>query len=57
VSGTLIPTMSLRFIERSELDHKTCTTRTVRILQQKFRTPRDQDMWLDVPLVITDSWL
>lgn len=52
MSETMIPTMSLRFVERSqpapELEEG--IARTVRILQQLFHTASGPK-WIDVPSV------
>ena len=58
MSQTLIPTMSLRFVEREEPHFEAMTriggppvVRTVRILQQLHTTPGGQSVWVDVPSV------
>lgn len=58
MSETMIPTMSLRFVERQELHVDAMTqiggpplVRTVRILQQLHTTPGGKAVWVDVPSV------
>ena len=58
MSETLIPTMSLRFVEREEPHFDAMTriggpplVRTVRILQQLHTTPGGKPVWVDVPSV------
>ena len=48
---TLIPTMSLRFVERAiAVSWDENLAQNVRVLQQLFRTPGGADVWKDVPL-------
>ena len=60
MSETLIPTMSLRFVERAvpgetienAIDHgrSDVLMRKIRVLQQMFERPNGKRIWVDVPL-------
>ena len=53
MSETLIPTMSLRFVERPlkiEGTGMVDTVKKMRVLQQMFERPNGERIWKDVPL-------